>query len=185
MNPRLSSLVAASRVVSIPLRTKFRGITERELLVFEGPNGFSEWAAFTEYSDEEAATWLSAAIEWGYSNLPTPKRQSVPVNAILPAVAPADVAKILTRAGKFTTVKIKTAEKGQTVTDDLVRIVEVQSLYPEAKIRLDANGGFNISEAMDLLEKLSFEGIELEYFEQPVATSAGATAGKMAFTGTL
>ena len=172
MNPRLSSLVAASRVVSIPLRTKFRGITERELLVFEGPNGFSEWAAFTEYSDEEAATWLSAAIEWGYSNLPTPKRQSVPVNAILPAVAPADVAKILTRAGKFKTVKIKTAEKGQTVTDDLVRIVEVQSLYPEAKIRLDANGGFSISEAMELLEKLSFEGIELEYFEQPVATIA-------------
>ena len=172
MNPRLSSLVAASRVVSIPLRTKFRGITERELLVFEGPNGFSEWAAFTEYSDEEAATWLAAAIEWGYGNLPTPKRTSVPVNAILPAVAPQDVAKILTRAGTFTTVKIKTAEKGQSISDDLARILEVQSLYPEAKIRLDANGGFSISEAMDLLEKLSFEGITLEYFEQPVATIA-------------
>ena len=172
MNPRLSDLVSASRVVSIPLRTKFRGITERELLVFDGPNGFSEWAAFTEYSDEEAATWLAAAIEWGYGNLPTPKRTSIPVNAILPAVAPQDVAKILTRAGKFSTVKIKTAEKGQVIADDLARILEVQSLYPEAKIRLDANGGFNISEAMELLEKLSFEGIELEYFEQPVATIA-------------
>ena len=64
MNPRLSDLVSASRVVSVPLRTKFRGITERELLVFEGPNGFSEWAAFTEYSDEEAATWLAAADKY-------------------------------------------------------------------------------------------------------------------------
>jgi O-succinylbenzoate synthase len=145
VNPRLSDLVSASRVVSIPLRTKFRGITERELLVFEGPNGFSEWAAFPEYSDEEAATWLAAAIEWGYGNLPTPKRTSVPVNAILPAVAPQDVAKILTRVGKFRTVKIKTAEKGQVIADDLARILEAQSLYPEAKIRLDANGGFNIA----------------------------------------
>ena len=172
MNPRLSSLVAASRVVSIPLRTKFRGITERELLVFEGPNGFSEWAAFPEYSDEEAATWLSAAIEWGFGNLPIPKRTSVPVNAILPAVAPQDVARILTRAGKFTTVKIKTAEKGQGISDDLARILEVQNLYPEAKIRLDANGGFEIAQVLDLLEQLSFEGVQLEYFEQPVATIA-------------
>ena len=172
MNPSLSSLVAASRVVSIPLRTKFRGITERELLVFEGPNGFSEWAAFTEYSDEEAATWLAAAIEWGFGTLPAPKRTSVPVNAILPAVSPEDVARILTRAGKFTTVKIKTAEKGQSISDDLARILEVQSLYPEAKIRLDANGGFSIAQAMELLEKLVFEGIDLEYFEQPVATIA-------------
>ena len=172
MNPRLSDLVSAARVVSIPLRTKFRGITERELLVFEGPNGFTEWAAFTEYSDEEAAAWLSAAIEWGFADLPTPKRTSVPVNAILPAVAPADVAKILTRAGKFQTVKIKTAEKAQTVSDDLARILEVRALYPEAKIRLDANGGYQLAQAMELLEKLQFEGIELEYFEQPVATIA-------------
>ena len=172
MNPRLSDLVSAARVVSIPLRTKFRGITERELLVFEGPNGFSEWAAFTDYSDEEAAAWLAAAIEWGFGNLPNPKRTSVPVNAILPAVAAQDVARILTRAGKFTTVKIKTAEKGQSLADDLARILEVQALYPEAKIRLDANGGFTIPQAMELLEKLSFEGIALEYFEQPVATIA-------------
>jgi O-succinylbenzoate synthase len=141
-------------------------------LVFEGPNGFTEWAAFIEYSDEEAAAWLSAAIEWGFADLPTPKRTSVPVNAILPAVAPADVAKILTRAGKFQTVKIKTAEKAQTVSDDLARILEVRALYPEAKIRLDANGGFQLAQAMELLEKLQFEGVELEYFEQPVATIA-------------
>ena len=184
MNPRLSDLVSAARVVSIPLRTKFRGITERELLVFEGPNGFTEWAAFTEYSDEEAAAWLSAAIEWGFADLPTPKRTTVPVNAILPAVAPADVAKILTRAGKFQTVKIKTAEKAQTVSDDLARILEVRALYPEAKIRLDANGGYQLAQAMELLEKLQFEGIELEYFEQPVATIAELAEMKIEITRT-
>ena len=172
MNPSLSSLVAASRVVSVPLRTKFRGITERELLVFEGANGWSEWAAFTEYSDEEAATWLAAAIEWGFAPLPKTKRQSVKVNAILPAAKPEEVSKILSRAGKFSTVKIKVAEAGQDLSEDLARILEVHSLYPEAKIRLDANGGFDIPQAMQLLEKLSFEGVELQYFEQPVASIA-------------
>ena len=172
MNPSLSSLVAASRVVSVPLRTKFRGITERELLVFEGANGWSEWAAFTEYSDEEAATWLAAAIEWGFAPLPKTKRQSVKVNAILPAAKPDEVSKILSRAGKFSTVKIKVAEAGQDLSEDLARILEVHSLFPEAKIRLDANGGFDIAQAMQLLEKLSFEGVELQYFEQPVASIA-------------
>ena len=172
MNPSLSSLVAASRVVSVPLRTKFRGITERELLIFEGANGWSEWAAFTEYSDEEAATWLAAAIEWGFSPLPKTKRRSVKVNAILPAVKPEEVSKILSRAGKFSTVKIKVAEAGQDLSEDLARILEVHSLFPEAKIRLDANGGFDIAQAMQLLEKLSFEGVELQYFEQPVASIA-------------
>ena len=172
MNPSLSSLVAASRVVSVPLRTKFRGITERELLIFEGANGWSEWAAFTEYSDEEAATWLAAAIEWGFAPLPKTQRQSVKVNAILPAVKPEEVSKILSRAGKFSTVKIKVAEAGQDLSEDLARILEVHSLFPEAKIRLDANGGFDIAQAMQLLEKLSFEGVELQYFEQPVASIA-------------
>jgi O-succinylbenzoate synthase len=94
MKPRLNDLVATAKVVSIPLRTKFRGLTERELLVFEGPNGWSEWAAFTEYKDEEAASWLAAAIEWGFDQVPEPIRKQVPVNAILPAVPAEEVAKV-------------------------------------------------------------------------------------------
>lgn len=170
MRPRLSELVASARVVSIPLRTKFRGITERELLIFEGPEGFTEWAAFPEYSDQEAASWLAAAIEWGYTPLPDPKRSSVFVNAILPAVAPEDVSKILLRAGKFKTVKVKVAEPGQSIQDDLDRIAQVKSLYPESNLRLDANGGYLVSQAIELLQQLSKQQIKLEYFEQPVAT---------------
>lgn len=170
--PTLSDLVANSKVVSIPLRTKFRGLTERELLIFEGPNGWSEWAAFPEYLDDEAASWLAAAIEWGYQDLPAIKRQSVAVNAVLPAVEPAEIAKILSRAGSFQTVKIKVAEKGQSIEQDLARIKEVRILYPTAKLRLDANGGFEIDEALKLVEQLKESEIELEYFEQPVQTIA-------------
>ncbi len=164
--------MAAARVVSIPLRTRFRGMTERELLVFEGPNGWSEWAAFPEYGDEEASLWLEAALEWGYGSLPATKRSQVKVNAILPAIKVEEIAKLLSKAGKFETVKIKVSESGQNLTDDISRIQEVKTLYPEAKIRLDANGGFDIPLALELIEKLSALGIKLEYFEQPVKTIA-------------
>ena len=172
MNPRLFALMAAARVVSIPLRTRFRGMTERELLVFEGPNGWSEWAAFPEYSDEEASIWLEAALEWGYGKLPSPKQTEVKVNAILPAINGEEIAKVLTRAGKFETVKIKVAEPGQDASLDVARIQEVKNLYPEAKLRLDANGGFEIPKAVELIEALSGLDIRLEYFEQPVKTIA-------------
>jgi O-succinylbenzoate synthase len=172
VKPRLNDLVATAKVVSIPLRTKFRGLTERELLVFEGPNGWSEWAAFTDYQDEEAAIWLQAAIEWGFDEVPEPVRKQVPVNAILPAVATKEIAKVLGRAGAFSTVKIKVADPKQTATDDLARILEVKRLYPNAKLRLDANGGFTVEQALGLILDLEKNSIVLEYFEQPVATIA-------------
>jgi o-succinylbenzoate synthase len=174
--------MAAARVVSIPLRTKFRGMTERELLIFEGPNGWSEWAAFPEYGDEEASVWLEAALEWGYADLPVPKRNQIKVNAILPAVNGDEIAKVLTRAGKFETVKIKVAEASQVLADDLARIQEVKNLYPEAKIRLDANGGFEINQAIELQELVSGLGIALEYFEQPVKTIAELAELKLEFS---
>ena len=172
MKPRLNDLVATAKVVSIPLRTKFRGLTERELLVFEGPSGWSEWAAFTEYKDEEAASWLAAAIEWGFDQVPEPVRKQVPVNAILPAVPAEEVAKVLGRAGKFATVKIKVADPKQSSSDNLARVLEVRSLYPEVKLRLDANGGFTVTQALELIAGLTSNSIFLEYFEQPVESIA-------------
>ena len=172
MKPRLNDLVATAKVVSIPLRTKFRGLTERELLVFEGPNGWSEWAAFTEYQDEEAATWLAAAIEWGFDEVPEPVRKQVPVNAILPSVPKNEIAKVLGRAGKFSTVKVKVADPKQSLTDDLDRILEVKNLFPDTKLRLDANGGYSVDQALELMTQVESNSLELEFFEQPVATIA-------------
>ncbi len=172
MKPRLNDLVSTAKVVSIPLRTKFRGITERELMVFEGPNGWCEWDAFTEYQDEEAAIWLAAAIEWGFEQVPEPVRNQVPVNAILPALPADEVAKVLGRAGKFSTVKIKVADPKQSLADDLSRILEVKNLFPDTKLRLDANGGYTVQQALELLAELEAQSIELEFIEQPAATIA-------------
>lgn len=170
--PTLADLVSAARIVALPLRTKFRGLEEREILLFEGPNGWTEWSPFVEYTDEEAAVWLAAAIDFGYGEMPPLHRERIAVNATLPAVDPALVERVLTNFGEFSTVKIKVAETGQRIGDDIARIQRVHELYPETKVRLDANGGFEIEQAVDLVNQLQALGINIEYFEQPVASIA-------------
>lgn len=168
--PPLAELVASAKVVSLPLRTKFRGLTDREVLLFQGPNGWSEWAPFVEYPDEESAAWLTAAIEFSHGQLPALHRDRIAVNATLPAVAPDQVTKVLSRFGQFSTVKIKVAEGGQKLSDDVDRIMAVRATYPDAKIRLDANGKWSVELALSFTKALFKQGVQLEYLEQPVAT---------------
>lgn len=172
--PTLSELRAGARVVSLPLRTKFRGLIEREVMLFEGPNGWTEWSPFLEYEPEEAATWLEAAIEFGWSESPAfgslAGSKFIRVNATLPAIAPEQVESVLSRFGEFQTVKIKVAETGQDLNQDLARIAAVRQLHPNAKLRLDANGGLSVNQARALAAQLVDEGAPIEYLEQPVAT---------------
>lgn len=168
--PPLADLLATARVVSLPLRTKFRGLNDREMLLFRGPNGWTEWSPFIEYEDEESATWLKAAIHFSHGQMPALNRNLIPVNATLPAVAPDQVAKVLGRFGTFNTVKIKVAEGGQKLSDDVDRIMAVRAAYPDAKLRLDANGKWTVDLALSFTKALFKQGIQLEYLEQPVAT---------------
>ena len=165
----MRQVAASARVLSIPMRTKFRGITDREIVLFKGPEGWAEWSPFIEYPDPIAAQWLQAAFEFAFS---TPKlnRDRVGINATLPAVAADDVSEALAPFGNFRTVKIKVAEPGQKMADDLARIRAVHKLYPHARIRLDANGGYSVAIAMQLCYRLAHDGIALDYFEQPVAS---------------
>jgi O-succinylbenzoate synthase len=162
--PELSVLLETARVVSLPLLTTFRGITKREALLFEGESGWAEWSPFLEYHDDEARIWLQAALDQGFG----PKREigEVNLNATLPAVKGFEIETLLARFGSFDTVKIKVAESGQTIEQDLSRVAEVRRLYPEAAIRLDANGGFSVEEALVLAAQVG----ELDYFEQPCQT---------------
>jgi O-succinylbenzoate synthase len=139
-------------------------------MLFEGPNGWAEWSPFLEYPDEEAAVWLAAAIEFAYDKTPALVRDRIAVNATLPAVAPDQVQAVLARFGSFSTVKIKVAEPGQTPGQDVDRIVAVRKLYPDAKIRLDANGGWTPELSFSFIKALAGQGIELEYLEQPSKT---------------
>lgn len=158
-------------MVALPLVTRFRGIDVREALLVRGPNGWAEFAPFVEYDDAEAATWLAAAVDFGWGPQPSQLRDEILVNATLPAVAPSEVAGVLARFPGCRTVKVKVAERGQTLAEDVARVRAVRELIgPEGRIRLDANGGWNVDEAEHAAHALS--GFDLEYFEQPCASVA-------------
>ena len=81
---RVLDLVDDVRVVSVPMRVRFRGVLHREAVLLHGPSGWGEFAPFLEYDDAEAARWLAAAVEACTQPWPSPVRSSVPVNATVP-----------------------------------------------------------------------------------------------------
>lgn len=155
-------------VVRLPLNTKFRGLDHREVMIFKGSERFSEFSPFLEYGDQESATWLKAALEYANEPLPDQHRTKIAVNATLPAVRPDLISSVLAPFGTFGTVKIKVGGAGSDLEQDLARVLETNRLFPEAKIRLDANGCFSVAEAVAFSQKIT--ALPIEYFEQPVAT---------------
>lgn len=167
--PPLADLVERAHVVALPLATRFRGVDVREAMLIEGPAGWTEFSPFTEYDDAEASVWLAAAVEDGWMPRPQPRRDRVPVNATVPAVAADRVADVLARYDGCRTAKVKVAERGQVLADDVARVRAVrEAMGPEGRVRIDANGGWNLDEAEHALHALA--EFDLEYAEQPCAS---------------
>ena len=167
--PPVGELLAALRVVAIPMRVPFRGVTVREVALLEGPCGWGEFGPFLEYEPAEAARWLASAVESAWVGWPVPVRASIPVNATVPAVGAERVAEVLARFPGCTTAKVKVAERGQSLSDDLARVAAVREVMgPSARVRVDANGAWSVDDALAALARLSVH--DLEYAEQPCAS---------------
>ncbi|MEB3983608.1 o-succinylbenzoate synthase [Mycobacterium sp. 663a-19] len=167
MTPPLQDLLDRLHVVALPMRVRFRGITTREVALIEGPAGWGEFGAFVEYGAAEAAAWLASGIESAYRPPPPPRRDRIPINATVPAVAAATVPEVLGRFPGAATAKVKVAEPGQTLADDVARVNAVRELVET--VRVDANGGWSVEEAVAAAAALTADG-PLEYLEQPCAT---------------
>ncbi|GAA1845598.1 o-succinylbenzoate synthase [Brevibacterium marinum] len=200
----IADLLPSFHVLRLPMVTRFRGITEREIMVFEGPHGWAEFSPFTEYGVPESSRWLRAALEFagvlpgsarpsGSAQPPETQpletqapgtqppgpsgaaradtdapEQSIAVNATLPSCATSDVEGILARYGRVGTVKAKVAEHGiDSLPDDLERLQEFRRLFPDTRLRLDANAGYSPTDALTACAE--FASFDLQYFEQPVA----------------
>lgn len=164
----IDQLLASMQVVALPLKSKFRGITVREVALFEGPAGWGEFAPFLEYDDSESSTWLLSAIEAATNAAPMAHRGFIKVNATLPALNNAkEIEELLQSFAGCDTVKIKV---GDNLGEDIVRVARVRALLPKAKLRLDVNGGWSVEQALVNLYSIYEEVGPLEYVEQPCAT---------------
>ncbi|NYE36925.1 O-succinylbenzoate synthase [Nocardioides cavernae] len=155
-------------VFSIPLRTRFRGITVREGVLLRGGAGWGEWSPFLEYDDAVSTPWLACAHEAADIGWPEPLRDRVPVNVTVPATDPEHAHAIVT-AGGCRTAKVKVAERGQVLADDVARVEAVRdALGPDGLVRVDANGAWDVDEAVRAIAAIDRAAGGLEYVEQPV-----------------
>lgn len=160
----LQEIFSDLTILSIPLQNKFRGINYREVAIFRGTEGWSEFSPFLEYDIAEAKIWLDAALEAANNPWPELHRNKIAINATVPIVAPNEVKTILKRYSGCKTVKIKVDdfENGALVVEATLDHI------PDTKIRLDVNGGWDQSTAIsNLLEYHLRFGSVFEYVEQP------------------
>ena len=157
-------LLDTLRVIALPMKTKFRGITVREVALFKGEYGWGEFSPFLEYDDVESSHWLASAIEAATQPRPKLFRSSITVNGTIPALNDqADLERIVDSFPGVNCFKVKV---GSDVSDDLHRLEVIRALRPNAKIRIDVNGLWNVDEAEEFVNSVG----EIEYVEQPCAT---------------
>lgn len=169
-----SDLLARVQPFKVGLTTKFRSVNHRVGFIITGKHGYGEWAPFSDYQPTAAAKWLAAALEAADQPRKQLIRTEIPVNGIVPALEPvaaANWAKNLIDKFQVSTLKIKVGDSEQ-----LNRIAAIAAELPGITLRVDANGGFTRSEALELIPK--FEKLGVSVIEQPCATLSECQAVK-------
>ena len=157
-------LLETLRVVALPMKTNFRGVTVREVALIQGEYGWGEFSPFLEYDDAESAPWLACAIEAATQPKPKLFRTEVTVNGSIPALNDREeLERVVNSFPGVTTFKVKV---GSNASEDIARINVLRSLRPNAKLRIDANGLLSVEQAVSLLQLVG----DIEYIEQPCAT---------------
>ena len=157
-------LLETLRVVALPMKTKFRGVTVREVALIQGEYGWGEFSPFLEYDDAESAPWLACAIEAATQPKPHIFHTEVAVNGTIPALNDKEeLERVVNSFPSVSTFKVKV---GSNASEDIARINVLRSLRPHAKIRIDANGLLSVEQAVSLLQLVG----DIEYIEQPCAT---------------
>ena len=164
----IEELASNLRVIALPLRTNFRGLAVRESALFEGPEGWAEFAPFIEYDSEESIPWLNSALEAAFAPRPTLHRTHVKVNATIPATNdPAVIEDLLARYSGCEVAKIKLSGD---IVQDLQRVKMVRAIAPEIRLRFDVNGAWSVEQAIADSYALYENFAGIEYIEQPCAT---------------
>jgi O-succinylbenzoate synthase len=161
-------LLSTMRVIALPTKTNFRGVTVREVALFKGEFGWGEFSPFLEYGDQESSQWLASAIEAATSPRPLQLRSSIPVNGTIPASNDKDVIDRL--VASYNGVKTYKVKVGDNLSEDIARLARIRSLGRKVNIRIDVNGLWSVDQALTNLYAFYENVGPLEYVEQPCAT---------------
>lgn len=161
-------LLSTMRVVALPMKTNFRGVTTREVALFQGIHGWAEFSPFLEYDDQEAAQWLRCTIEAATKPLPHVLRSAIPVNGTIPATNDKKVIQEL--VDSYPGVKTFKVKVGENLSEDIARLAKIRSLGRKVNIRIDVNGSWSVEQALTNLYAMYEEVGAFEYVEQPCAT---------------
>ena len=150
---------------SLTLRHPVLAVTVRSGWLIEGDAGWAEWSPLPSWNRDEIVAAYRAAVEAAEHPFPTPLRRHVEINTMVPRVPP-DVAGRMAAASGCQTIKVKVGDP-----DGEARVWAVRrAVGPQVRIRVDANGAWDVDEASRSLARLTLAGIELA--EDPVATLA-------------
>jgi o-succinylbenzoate synthase len=162
--------VEAARIYTLPMTTRFRGITVREGMLLPGPAGWGEFCPFADYGDETSAWWLATALEAAVLGWPAPVRDRIPINVTVPVVDPVRAHAIVAASG-CATAKVKVADHPESLSEDLARLEAVRdALGPDGAVRIDANGMWDVDTAAARITAMDAAAGGLEYVEQPCRT---------------
>ena len=159
-------------VYSLPLVNRFRRIIVREGVLLRSGNRWGEFAPFWDYGPHESKRWLWSTVNALTEPLPDPLRECVPVNVTVPVVSPRRATEIVEQSGGCRTAKVKVADRGTELAGDVERVKAVRSALENQfggnyRIRVDANGAWNLAEAKEAIAALDEAAGGLEYVEQP------------------
>jgi O-succinylbenzoate synthase len=152
--------------ISIPFRIPSLGKGSRRITLLEGPSGWGECSPLPGYPCDAAAA-RRAAEEAALGAWPPAVRESVEVNALVPALPPDEAATLAAEAtaAGFGTVKVKVGGSD----NDSARVRAVRdAVGAGVRVRLDGNGGWDVEAAVTILNRLS--DVDIELVEQPVPT---------------
>ena len=161
-------LLDTLRVIALPMKTSFRGITVREVALFKGEYGWGEFSPFLEYDDAESSHWLASAIEAATQPRPRLFRSAVAVNGTIPASN--DKKAVEDLVASYPGVKTYKVKVGDNLSEDIVRLARIRSLGRKVNIRIDVNGLWSVEQALTNLYAFYENVGPFEYVEQPCAT---------------
>lgn len=154
----------AAPVFGVPMAD---GTGVHEGMVIEGPQGWGEFSPPPGCDDGEASRWLTAAVEGGTVGWPDPRRGRIPIAVTVGAVDPGSALRTVDGSG-CRTADVTVATTPGELTDDAERVAAVRAaLGPGGRIRLSANGSWNVDDAVRAVAILAEAAGGVEFVAWP------------------